>query len=473
MFCGVPNETTQPGPGLDWSNLQDTAIAERAVPGIWAGLATIQAVLLAGTYDKKHWFVILGFALVATGACLGRLFLVLRKEEIYARNARLWRSAFCFSLILFSSAWGLLSAYTCLVYGYFNWNSLLLIFCTLAISAAGLVYLTPKLLFLNLHLLPLIVPGILADIWIGGQAHTLALITSIYVVCLLIQGRDLHAGYLKSLEDRRLLESAKRMAESANDVKSSFLANISHELRTPMNGIIGMTELVLETPLSSEQRDLLNTARNSAFSLLQLLNDVLDFSKIEARQVELETIPFDPRRLVSETVAVLSIQARQKGLELTHEIAHEVPQTVLGDPARLRQVLVNLLSNGIKFTPSGKVAVRVSLETTAAEGLCLHFAVIDTGIGIARDKHEIIFRPFVQADVSMTRKYGGTGLGLSICTRLVELMHGAMWLESEPNQGSTFHFRAQVGLPVLPADAAPGAGARESAPVREHASAHD
>ncbi len=454
IFCGVPNDISQPAPVLDWSEQQDAAVAQRAIPGIWAGLATVQAVLLAGSYDKKHWLIILAFALGATGACLGRLFLVLRKEETYARNARLWRSAFCLSLVLFSSAWGLLSAYTCLVYGYFNWNSLLLIFCTLAISAAGLVYLTPKLLFLNLHLLPLIVPGILADIWIGGQAHTLALIKSIYVVCLLIQGRELHANYIKSLEDRRLLESAKRMAEAANDVKSSFLANISHELRTPMNGIIGMTELVLDTPLSAEQRDLLNTARNSAFSLLQLLNDVLDFSKIEARQVELEAIPFDPRRLVSETVTVMAIQARQKGLELMHEVAPEVPQTVLGDPARLRQVLVNLLGNAIKFTPSGKVAVRVSVETTPAEGLCLHFAVIDTGIGIAKEKHEVIFRPFVQADVSMTRKYGGTGLGLSICTRLVELMHGNMWLESEPNRGSTFHFRAQVGLPAPQQDAA-------------------
>ena len=145
------------------------------------------------------------------------------------------------------------------------------------------------------------------------------------------------------------------MAEAAHEVKSSFLANISHELRTPMNGIIGMTELVLETELSNEQRDLLNTSRNSALSLLRLLNDVLDFSKIEARGLELENIPFDLRKLVSETVAVLGTQAQQKGLELTREVADEVPQTVLGDPARLRQILVNLLGNAIKFTPAGKV----------------------------------------------------------------------------------------------------------------------
>ena len=467
----MPNQTSQLARGSDWSDLQDAAVAQRAVPGIWAGLATVQAVLLAGTYTKKHWLIILGFALVATGACLGRLFLVLRKENIYPHNPKLWRRGFCLTLISFSSAWGLLSAYTCLVYGYFNWNSLLLIFCTLAISAAGLVYLTPRLLFLNLHLLPLIVPGILVDLWTGGQAHTLALIKFIYVVCLLIQGRELNANYRKSLEDRRLLESAKRDAEAANDVKSTFLANISHELRTPMNGIIGMTELVLETPLSSEQRDLLNTAHNSAFALLQLLNDVLDFSKIEARHVELESIPFDPQKLVSETVMVMAIQARHKGLEISYTIAPDVPPTVLGDPARLRQVLVNLLGNAIKFTPAGKVAVHVGVEASRGESLSLHFAVADTGIGIAKEKHDIIFRPFVQADVSMTRKYGGTGLGLSICTRLVELMNGNIWLESEPNRGSTFHFRMQVGLPAPQSGAL--ADTPEMAVVPEHSAARD
>ena len=371
---------------------------------------------------------------------------------MYPRNARRWRFTFVLSLFLFSGAWGLLSAYSYLVYGYFNWNSLLLMFCTLAMSGGGLVYLTPRLLYLNWHFLPLLVPGIAADLLIGGQADALALMKIIYVAFLFIQGRELNAKYLRGLEDRRSLESAKKLAEAANEVKGSFLANISHELRTPMNGIIGMTELVLETGLSHEQRDLLNTSRNSALSLLRLLNDVLDFSKIEARRVELENIPFDPRKLVSETVAVLETQARQKGLELTQEVADEVPQTVLGDPARLRQILVNLLGNAIKFTPAGKVGVRAGVEAMPGEDLCLHFAVTDTGIGIASDKHEIIFQPFAQADISMTRKYGGTGLGLSICASLVELMHGNMWLESEPSRGSTFHFRAHLGVPAAGQD---------------------
>jgi signal transduction histidine kinase len=292
-----------------------------------------------------------------------------------------------------------------------------------------------------------LLPGIFVDFLIGGQATALALMKTIFAAFLLIQGRELNAKYRKTLEDRRSLEAAKKMAEAANEVKSSFLANISHELRTPMNGIIGMTELVLETQLSPEQRDLVNTSRNSALSLLSLLNDVLDFSKIEARRVELENIAFEPRKLVSETVVLLASQAQQKGLEVTQDVMRDVPKTLLGDPARLRQVLVNLLGNAIKFTSAGKVSIQVDVEALEGQEISLHFAVADTGIGIAKDKHDLIFQPFVQADLSMTRKYGGTGLGLSICSRLVALMHGNIWVESEPKQGSTFHFRVRLGVP--------------------------
>jgi signal transduction histidine kinase len=428
--------------------VEDSVVAKRALPGIWAGLATVQFVLLAGTFPKSQWFVISSFVVAATGACLARLFLILRKEEMYARNPRRWRLAFCLSLFLFSSSWGLLSAYSYLVYTYFNWNSLLLMFCTLAISAGGLVSLTPRLLFLNWHILPLIVPAIIADLWIGGEAYALALMNTIYLVFLVVQGHHANAQFRKSVDDRSLLESAKRRAEAADQAKSSFLANISHELRTPMNGIIAMTELVLETPLSNEQRGLLDTARNSALALLRLLNDVLDFSKIEALRLQLEKIAFSPRQLGGETVAVLKTQARQKGLEVTFQVSEHVPEIVLGDPARLRQILVNLLSNAIKFTPAGSIALNIGAEDVTPGGVSLHFAVSDTGIGIVRDKQEAIFQPFVQADVSMTRKYGGTGLGLSICARLVELMQGRIWLESEAGRGSTFHVQAHFEVPA-------------------------
>jgi two-component system, sensor histidine kinase and response regulator len=264
---------------------------------------------------------------------------------------------------------------------------------------------------------------------------------------LLAQGRHLSVQYRKSFEDRQLLEKAKKMAEAANEAKGHFLANISHELRTPMNGIIGMTELALDTELSPAQRDLLETSHNSAISLLYLLNDVLDFSKIESKSVQLENAIFDLPKLVADTVGAFAPQARQKGLSLVSEVSSDLPSRVQGDPARLRQILVNVVGNAIKFTPAGSVQVRANLESSGPDGLAVGFAVIDTGIGIPAEKHSLIFQPFAQADGSMTRKYGGTGLGLSISMRLVELMRGRMWVTSEPGRGSAFHFSVHFARP--------------------------
>ena len=269
-------------------------------------------------------------------------------------------------------------------------------------------------------------------------------------------------------DTERALRAARDAAEEANRAKSEFLANMSHEIRTPMNGIIGMVELALITDLTALQREYLETIKISAESLLGLLNGILDFSKIESRRLELESVPFALRDLIAETLKPLAFKADEKQLELLCDIGPEVPDGLVGDPLRLRQVLTNLISNAIKFTDHGHVLVTVREDRRAEGATRLQFDVLDTGVGIAADKHATVFEPFHQADGSTTRRYGGTGLGLAISATLVRLMGGRIWLESEPGRGATFHFTASfdtttvagtagvepqlVNLPVLVVD---------------------
>jgi signal transduction histidine kinase/CheY-like chemotaxis protein len=418
---------------------------------------------------------------VATGLYLGIMAfrLVLRVVlTLVWRRTRLGPARFPIGLIGFSAyalsaPTGLYAAFIIRHYGYGDWNTLVIYVFAMACAISGTAAIAPNLPMAIGFQVSLLLPIVLVSLSAPGHyARIVGATTSLLAVYAVIQSIRQNADYWNSvaadvaLRDRaEELEAARIAADAASRAKSQFLANMSHEIRTPMNGVLGMLDLVLRSNLSAEQRQHLGYARESAQSLLGLLNDILDRSKAEAGKLELEKTDFAVREVVQTAVGPYHAQAAQKGISLSTSIDPDVPQFLKGDPTRVRQVIVNLVSNALKFTETGSIRVWVSVESLREQTTMLHFMVADTGPGIPLDKQDLIFEAFSQADGSITRRFGGTGLGLAICRDLVKLMGGRIWLESQPGRGSTFHFTAgfapSSGIPLaepLPEPAAKGCG---------------
>jgi two-component system, sensor histidine kinase len=327
-------------------------------------------------------------------------------------------------------------------------HEMFLVFILAGVCSGAVPALAPSMRAITVYILFSLAPLVVSFFLAGrGMNQAMALVTPVYMGVLYYSARYAHESLVTSLQlgaDNRslvdVLSAARDQAEAANRAKSEFLANMSHEIRTPMNGVIGMLELIAKGPLRDEQRECLATARRSARALLDILNDILDFSKVEAGQLRIEKTGFSLSRLMNEMMTIYGPQASDKGIELRQERDPALPENMLGDPLRLRQIIGNLISNAIKFTERGETVFRLKVRERNGPHYILLFEVADSGIGIRPEQRKVLFQPFIQADLSTTRRYGGKGLGLAISRRLVELLGGAMGVESEVGKGSRFWF---------------------------------
>ena len=430
-------------------------LARRSIDASYISPLLCLIVILATGLSAEQPLAAWTSFLVISSFGFSRLRFVKRAEILEERDE--FVKGFRFRTLGMAAGWGFLCAYAVYLDSY-HWQSMFTLLVMAGLCAGGTSALSPDPRSAKIFQRLILIPVIICATYAGN--YPLAMVCILFLFYLRSQGTRQYrwlceaiSNQLQLREKTTALEEARRKAEAAVEARSLFLATMSHEIRTPLNGVIGMTELLLETPLNREQQDYTSTIRRSGEALLAVINDILDFSKLEAGMMELDSRPFSLRSTIEDVVELLYYQAQSKKLMLKLLIDHNLPHLVMGDSTRLKQLLLNLLSNGLKFTKVGSVTLKV---VAASEPQTIRFEVIDTGIGIPKDRFSRLFQEFSQVDTSTSRNFGGTGLGLAICDRLVRSMEGRIGVESEVGEGSTFWFELKlpaardVGVPSPP-----------------------
>ena len=433
----------------------DLDLVARLLQGFYPHPLLLIILALTTNFRTEHPGLFWGAAGSVAITTSLRIFLKLKGEGILSQSRTRLRVLMALTVAVSAGTSGFLYASALWLYGFENWTFTIVMLWIVGCASGGTISFTPDSNLLRIYICLILGQALLVGIIRGGpEGNTFALATFVLGSFLVLQGGLLNTGYWKQMLDRdrettrrrelevarQAAESAMKAAEMASQAKSEFLANMSHEIRTPMNAVMGMTSLLLDMRMEPDANEFVQIIRTSSDALLSIINDILDFSKIESGKLELEDQPFDVVNCVEEALDLVSPLAAEKKIELVTDIDSSLPQWILGDVTRLRQVLVNLLGNAVKFTAAGEVVLSVHPETNQAGAPDLHFAVRDTGAGIPADRMDRLFRSFSQVDASTTRKHGGTGLGLAISKRLTELMQGRIWVESDLGKGSTFHF---------------------------------